>query len=565
MKNIIAILLLFCLYSCDYSKYEVILDQAEQMLNKHPDSSYMLLSPIYLDNLRSRQAKARFALLYSKTLDKNCIDVKDDSLARFAANYYAEKGTYLEKAAAYYYLARVYENAEDIEQSIANMTLASEFVPDDSYYLQGLIYNSLGRSCSNQFDVARSIEYNKRAVMAYKAIGNRYNYASSLSDIANSYGLLKDYDNALLNEQMAYSIYLELRDTASILSSLEGIITWEMGNKIPLQRIKQKLFNGYSEFNKSRKYPLSYWLLSEIYTEEGKIDSVVYYLKQNLRVQDTITHLNKFSYYYKLSDIEVIQGDYRKAHKYNRKACAFATSFYLKNLNKTTQELTEKYKSALYKESLAKLEREKRYFSYILLLSFALFLSLIYMLITRHRSRLKSMDIAMSVTQDLLQTLSSSKAAIEEQYNNIKAKNTPNTENHHDSVTLENLNFVMSKFNDLIEKVPQYEKKPRKFIAEFVTLMHSTERVDSKTLLYDIVNRQYNGGLDYVKNRYGLGQYEIDLLGMICMGFSNSAMRILFNHTNDRTIYNYRSSVKTKLGISINREDIITLLNRPRE
>ena len=565
MKNIIAILLLFCLYSCDYSKYEVILDQAEQMLNKHPDSSYMLLSPIYLDNLRSRQAKARFALLYSKTLDKNCIDVKDDSLARFAANYYAEKGTYLEKAAAYYYLARVYENAEDIEQSIANMTLASEFVPDDSYYLQGLIYNSLGRSCSNQFDVARSIEYNKRAVMAYKAIGNRYNYASSLSDIANSYGLLKDYDNALLNEQMAYSIYLELRDTASILSSLEGIITWEMGNKIPLQRIKQKLFNGYSEFNKSRKYPLSYWLLSEIYTEEGKIDSVVYYLKQNLRVQDTITHLNKFSYYYKLSDIEVIQGDYRKAHKYNRKACDFATSFYIKNLNKTTQELTEKYKSALYKESLAKLEREKRYFSYILLLSFALFLSLIYMLITRHRSRLKSMDIAMSVTQDLLQTLSSSKAAIEEQYNNIKAKNTPNTENHHDSVTLENLNFVMSKFNDLIEKVPQYEKKPRKFIAEFVTLMHSTERVDSKTLLYDIVNRQYNGGLDYVKNRYGLGQYEIDLLGMICMGFSNSAMRILFNHTNDRTIYNYRSSVKTKLGISINREDIITLLNRPRE
>ena len=170
MKNIIAILLLFCLYSCDYSKYEVILDQAEQMLNKHPDSSYMLLSPIYLDNLRSRQAKARFALLYSKTFDKNCIDVKDDSLARFAANYYAEKGTYLEKAAAYYYLARVYENAEDIEQSIANMTLASEFVTDDSYYLQGLIYNSLGRSCSNQFDVARSIEYNKRAATAYKAL-----------------------------------------------------------------------------------------------------------------------------------------------------------------------------------------------------------------------------------------------------------------------------------------------------------------------------------------------------------------------------------------------------------
>ena len=66
-----------------------------------------------------------------------------------------------------------------------------------------------------------------------------------------------------------------------------------------------------------------------------------------------------------------------------------------------------------------------------------------------------------------------------------------------------------------------------------------------------------------IKDKYALGQYEIDLFSMICMGFSNSAMRIIFNHTNNRTIYNYRSSLK--LNISINRENIIALLNSMKQ
>ena len=561
MKNFIFTLLLICLFSCCSGKYEGVLDQAEQMLDKHPDSSYMLLSPIYLDNIRGRQDKARFALLYTKVLDKNYIDVESDSLARFAVDYYSNEGTDLEKATAYYYLARVYENAEDIEECIANLTLASEVVPSDNYYLKGLIFSVLGRNCYNHFDNINAIEYIEKAITAYQASGNRYNHASALSKVANSYGLLEDYDNALLNEQMSLDIYKQLRDTAKIIVSIGNIATWSLENNVPSQKVKKKLLDEYNKYNSSNKYSLNYWLLSEIYKKEGKIDSAIYYSVHNLNISDTTTLINKASYYYKLGEIEALKSDYKKARKYDGQAQNFMNSFYTMNLNKTTQELTEKYKNILYKKSFIEAERETKYITYIYILSLFIVCGLIYILISRYRSRLKNMDRDLCLAQDLLETLSSSKAIIEEQYNQMKEQNRSNAEMARDLATLDNLHFTMVKFNDLIEKLPKYNSKPRKFIDEFIALMRDTEENDSKTFLYEIINRQYNGKLDSIKDRYALEQYEVYLFTMVCMGFSNSAMRILFDHTNDKTIYSYRSKLKTKLGVVINKENLIALLN----
>lgn len=559
------IFLLICLFGCSYfTPHRTLLDRAEGFVEQQPDSAYMILSKIYIDNILCRNTKARFALLYSQTLDKICIDIQDDSLARLAVDYYVENGSNIEKTTAYYYLGRVYENAGDLEPCIENLTLAGEFAPEDSYDLKGLIYNALARNCANQLDYTKSIEYKEKAIIAHKAIGNKNNYATSLSNIANSYGLIKDYNNALLNERRSLDIYIELKDSAKIIQRLGNIAIWNMRNNVPLQKIKRNLFAGYSKYNISNKYPLNYWLLSEIYKKEGKIDSAIYYLKHEISKQDTTTFNMRASYYYKLSKIEVLKRDYRKAQKYDKQAHSFANLFYNVSLSKTTQELTEKYRNALYKASLIKAEQEKESFLYILGLSFFLFCGFLYILINRYRSRIKNIDRDLCTTQELLETLNNSKIIIEEQYNLMKEQNEADKdsiENEHNTATLENMNFLMMKFNDLIEKVPQYDKKPRKFIDEFITLMRSTEKIDSKILFYDIVNRQYNGVLDRIKERYALEQYEADLYSMICLRFSNSAMRILFDHTNDKTIYNYRSGLKTKLGISIDRGSLIALLN----
>lgn len=561
MKYFIFTILLACLLSCSDSKHKAILDQAELLIDQQPDSAYVLLSPIYIDDIRGEKNKARFALLYSETLDKNYIDVKDDSLARFAVAYYADNGTDIEKATAYYYLARVHENASDIEQCIANLTLASECVPEDSYYLKGLIYSLFGRSCYDQFDQVRAIEYNEKAIIAYQSSGNKYNHASALSNIANSYGLLKDYDNALSSELKALDIYVQLKDTAEVVVSFESIAMWNLTNNQPIKHVKQNLFKVYNKYNSSNKYPINYWLLSEIYTKEGKIDSVIYYLKHDLSRYDTTTLVNKASYYYKLGEIEALKNNDKKARKYDAKAQYSMNSFYIKNLSKTTQELAEKYKNVLYKKSLIEAEREKRYYMYIFILSLLVFFSLIYILINRYRSRLKNLDRDLCLAQEVLETLSNSKAIIEEQYNQIKEQNISNIATERDLATLDNLHFIMVRFNNLIENLPKYDKKPRKFIDEFIALMRDAEKIDSKTFLYEIINRQYNGALDSIKDKYALEQYEIYLYSMVCMGFSNSAMRILFDHTNDKTIYNYRSVLKTKLGVVINKENLITLLN----
>ncbi len=110
----------------------------------------------------------------------------------------------------------------------------------------------------------------------------------------------------------------------------------------------------------------------------------------------------------------------------------------------------------------------------------------------------------------------------------------------------QSLSDVVSRFNLLLEKASIYEKRPEKFVDEFMVLMRSDENIDSRTFLFDLVNERYHGAMRDIRSHYKLTQYEVDLFCMISLGFSNSAMRMIFGHTNSKTIYNYRSSLKSK-------------------
>ena len=78
-----------------------LLDQAEALMNAAPDTALALLDSIDSQRL-SRADNARYALLRSQALDKNFIDITNDSLISIAVDYYKHSHNNLYKGMAYF-------------------------------------------------------------------------------------------------------------------------------------------------------------------------------------------------------------------------------------------------------------------------------------------------------------------------------------------------------------------------------------------------------------------------------------------------------------------------------
>ena len=69
------------------------LDAIGHIINVKPDSALALIQEISRNDVTSKADRARLALLHSIALDKNHLDVTDDSILQPAIEYYPRKGT----------------------------------------------------------------------------------------------------------------------------------------------------------------------------------------------------------------------------------------------------------------------------------------------------------------------------------------------------------------------------------------------------------------------------------------------------------------------------------------
>lgn len=135
-------LYIFCFVSCK-SETDRLFSSAESLMDAHPDSALILLKKVDAENLTSQSMQAKFALLYSHALEKNYIDVTNDSLINIAFNYYDRQKNSHEKMLANYLLARVYYNNESYVQSQKHNLKAKSIAKDlgNEFYVGLVNYN----------------------------------------------------------------------------------------------------------------------------------------------------------------------------------------------------------------------------------------------------------------------------------------------------------------------------------------------------------------------------------------------------------------------------------------
>ena len=199
MKNseLISVVLLF--YSCDNRDISRALSQSEDIMSSRPDSALAIIARIDTTKLVGRPQRARYALLMSMALDKNYIDVANDSLASVAFNYYKIHGSSQSKMLSYYYLGVVRQNAGNFLQAAIDFDSALSLAKElEDYHYCGLSCRHLTTLNAYNYNHVLALKFARMATEYFDMCGETlsadYGRINEAGELIRNYR----YDDALV-------------------------------------------------------------------------------------------------------------------------------------------------------------------------------------------------------------------------------------------------------------------------------------------------------------------------------------------------------------------------------
>ena len=210
MKRLFLLILFisFAVISCSRRETGHQLDKIESCLQDFPDSALTLLQSMDKASIRGPRNQARFALLYSLALDKNYVDITDDSLAHVAVDYYAGTQDRRRSMLAWYSLGRVQVNAGNAAGAIVSYMKAKRDADQlEDYHYLGLINREIGYLYSGQQDAESAISYFEESASCFSRLKEERYEAFSLYALALEYNLSMQTNrsDSLLNQLSSFA------------------------------------------------------------------------------------------------------------------------------------------------------------------------------------------------------------------------------------------------------------------------------------------------------------------------------------------------------------------------
>ena len=314
------------------------LRDVETYIGDRPDSAYEVLCSIDPDRL-SRRLRARCLLLKSIALDKNYVDLTDDSLITPAVRWYERHGNADDKLKAYYYQGRIYQNAGDDEAAMESFVKAEQNVGKaEDREMVGLLYLAMANTSVNVFDLEKFAEYTGEAESCFKETGDTNRYAYTL-----------------LNKATCFSISGELDAVSSVLDTVRTLWSgMEDDNRSAYYQMQLSLLcetGQYEELSeKLQEYMSAFppedvsWLsISEYCLAAGKVDDAASALERH----DHYGMDRNQVYYLQKSAVYESLGQSEKALESYKKYVAMSDSLDMEIFSQDTKFIQDKYEKDL--------------------------------------------------------------------------------------------------------------------------------------------------------------------------------------------------------------------------
>lgn len=543
MKN----LLIYCAFiyvlsGCQSVRIGSTLTAAKKLMQEQPDSALTLLQSINRNSLREEKTKARFALLYSQALDKNYIDIDNDSLIHVALKYLEDHGTNKEKCLAYYYLGRVQCNANNYTKAVVSYIQAKKYAErlSDHYYL-GLIYSQIGDIYGMYYNYPSSIDAYKKAYDQYSLTTYISHQQYALLDLAAAYLASKQYNNSIqiLSRMLKDSI---IKSDPPLQAGCLRLLAANYDNIDQPSKAKKLLLSARYDLNE----PISindYLILAHAFSKENKLDSMEIFFDAARHC--AVTDREKAQILFSEYKINKYRRNYMKAIENLEKCMNFQDSVARLTLNQSVISAQRDYFEDQSEFALFKLTANKRLSGLLLCIFLLIFVGVIAYF--HYMRKVKNLEIAeyLAMAHRIEDTL---QAAQE----NVQKKDEQQARM---SVLIQYL--FREKF-DLIDRLGNtyYERQNSKSERDaiFNEVKAEIKKLgsdrDTKQQLEQIVNACKDNVMQRLRQQLPeIKENDFELLCYIFAGFSFRAISI-FTKDKVENLYTRKSRLKTKISKS---------------
>ena len=538
MRHYISIIILaLCLVACNrHSKHWETLKQVETFIVQRPDSALAVLEHINISELKGKEERARYALLYTQAKDKNYIDETDLSLICEAQKYYKESDNVRYRFLSLYYYGRVLCNNSDFHKAIIAYTEAEALLEKlGDEYLSGLLYVQIGNIYRITHDYDKCLEAYKSAYNHYSKAKLDSHMAYSLLDIGIAYWNLTD--TAIAEEYFTQSLMMAKALNDEYLERICYENLFVLYDEIDEnEKCTNIAFELNEKFNSSLFSPVCLASMASYNAKIGDYESIDKYLIEAWN--GTQNKSDSIALYFQSANIMKIIGNTDKALDY-----------FEKGINLQNEELRYAMQQPIVSIQKDYFQNQAEYNSYRLkknlqiyvTLSIIVFLILlIVFMYMRHRFLKKDLEISkyMDLASELQVSIRDKEAKISEFSERISV-----SEQTHISQIHEMSGHIAELFHkqyELLDKLSNtyYEthgcSKEKESIYEQVKSEINKFANDKKTMaqLERIVNTYKNNVMSHIREEiHSISERDIKLLCYIYAGFSAKSISIFVGET----------------------------------
>lgn len=516
-----------------------VLDQAQVLMEHQPDSALSLLKTLPADVLPNRALKARYALLHSQALDKNFIDLPNDSVIAPAVSYYAQHGKARERAYTNYYLGCIRYNDKQIDEAVKVMITAERYALEtEDRYLLARIYSCLGRMYQDQYSFEEANAMFDNAEHYFLLEGDTFNRGKVAMNRAMIYSLMERSQEAIDEYYRAQTLFEEVGDSSMTAAITRSVVNeLEKDERVPTDSLKRLLRSAYAVTTAGVVPAADYPMWAALYTREHDLDSARICVEQAMDRKE-VSPTEKCGMLIQLFRLEEQTGDYQSAVRHIQQYLVLYDSIVRTWKVELVQEAETRYRNQelRYTNKLLRIRNTSINIGWSL--AILSLLSVLGVLWLRTIRRYKQ----------FIGTLNDDYDTFRERYLQL----TKEMENGSDeeSALLGALETKLKGFQELLD-LAYNPCKPHTFIDDFKNYVKtiSKDQTAFADLQY-VVNKRCYGLVDYLKERHpGLTDYELDMLCMLQFGFSFNCIRLLHHHNNIYSLYSRRTKIHRKLGL----------------
>lgn len=299
---------LLAIVSCTITNINRTLDGIESYIMERPDSALAVLESIDRSDLRTARTKAHHALLHAMALDKNYIDVTEDSLAKVATEYYMKHGPKRNYARALYYLGLSYYYNEEYDKAILEYSKAEKVAEKcDSLYL-GMIYSAKSYTYNHNYNSLQEAYYAQKAYETFSKLNRSSYIRASLYRLGVSYHNNDEYENALnvYNKVIDESTDVDSFLIQSLIEKAHTMIEIKDADYSVIESLFRKAHDEYNAEFEERDYWAWAYSLYRINRSTEANEIIL-----NLAVTDELT-----ANFWKMRIAEYMK-DYESSYKYS--------------------------------------------------------------------------------------------------------------------------------------------------------------------------------------------------------------------------------------------------------